>query len=339
LRLPLKLSRTIRITKGHLSGVLAADDAGVFLTADADLVHVSGRSGREVWRVPAEDSWVTSVTDGVLLVTTWKSARGISTRSGDTLYRFSADRLRLWRDRWMMINENRLTLIDAVTGRAVEKRSPLPITPSHAGLTRIEGDVMLYQGEDNTQVVAYDLSRQKLLWKRSLQREIGERLGVDVGVMTLRPIEPDSFLAVTKSHVVGCSLEDGRILWDMPAAFDSPALPHRDRVYVLLIPGGRVSPRLVCVEAVTGVKVYDVVQSELDSMDIPSYGKIHDEYVGFGTRGGLLGLFRLADGGLAWSYRHTVRHRTNVPVHMPVIEGERLYACADDGNLLLFEPV
>jgi outer membrane protein assembly factor BamB len=233
----------------------------------------------------------------------------------------------------MSIDRDRLALVDAMDGKAVEMRAPLPIAPSDAGLTRIEGDLMLYQAEENTQVVAYDLSRQELLWKRPLRREIAERFGCDVGAVVLRPVGPDAFLAhVTSRIVVGCSLADGSILWDMAVPFDSPVVPYGDRVYVMLAEEGPgSSPRLICLDAATGARVYDVPQPELNAMDLASFGSVHEDYIGFGTRGGLVGLFRLADGGLAWSHRHKVR------LYMPVMTDERLYVCTDDGNLLIFE--
>jgi len=156
--------------------------------------------------------------------------------------------------------------------------------------------------------------------------------------MTLRPMEPNLFLAHVRSSVVaGCSLRDGSILWDMAVPLQSPVVPHGDRVYVMLHQGWQSPTRLVCLDATTGERVYDVVQPELDGLDFADYGRVHEDHIAFGTRGGLVGLFRLADGGLAWSYRYTVRHRTNVPVHTPVMADDRLYACADDGHLLIFE--
>jgi len=335
-RLPLKLSRKVRITRGYVPGQLAARADSVFVADDrTDILCIDANTSRTVWKVPAEGSDIASLVGEVLLATTWRSARGISAESGRSLYVLNATRLRLWQSRWMSINSDGLTLIDAVTGGVLETRAPFPIAPSDLGLTRIDGEVMLYQAEENTQVVAYDLWRQQLLWKRSLRREIADRFGCDVGVVVLRPLECNVFLAhVTSRIVVGCSLADGAILWDMAVPFDSPVVPHRDRIYVMLAQeGSESSPRLVCLDAGTGARVYDVVQSELHGMDLASYGTVHGDYIGFGTRGGLVGLFRLADGGLAWSYRYKRR------LYAPVMTDQRLYVCADDGNLLIFEAV
>jgi len=207
------------------------------------------------------------------------------------------------------------------------------------GLQERKCALLAIEEVDGAQAVAYDLFRQELLWTRPLKREIAERCGCEVNVVTLRPMEPNVFLAhVTSRVVAGCSLRDGSILWDMAGPLDSPVVPYRGRVYVMLAQEGyQSSPRLVCLDAATGSKIYDVVQPELNAMDLASYGTVHEDHIGFGTRGGLVGLFRLADGGLAWSYRYTVRHRTNVPVHTPVMADDRLYACADDGHLLIFE--
>jgi outer membrane protein assembly factor BamB len=362
LQIPLKLRRRVKIAKGRntsLSSLLEARGESVFFTANEDILdhsgghefilRLSGRTGSEIWRVPADRfqiAWSTeafaSVVAESLLVTNegWTAARGISIESGRVLYSLNARKLRLWRNRWLLTTDDGLVLADPATGETLETRAPLPVAPSDAGLVRIDGDVILYQAEDNTQVVAYDLSRQALLWKRPLRREIAERFRCDVGVVVLRPMEPNIFLAhVTSRIVVGCSLADGSILWDMAVPFDSPVVPHRDRVYVMLAQEGRESsPRLVCLDAATGAWVYDVLQPELNVMDFASYGTIHEDHIGFGTRGGLVGLFRLSDGGLAWSYRYTLRLWTNVWLHTPVMADERLYVCADDGNLLIFEP-
>jgi outer membrane protein assembly factor BamB len=337
--MPPKLARTVRITKGYLSSLLAAQGDSVFLKADEEIVRVVGHTGREVWRVPAEGFGIACVVADTLLITnkTWTAGRGISIESGRAIYSLSARNLWLWRDRWMLMKDGSVVFADPATGDALKTRSPLPLAPSDAGLVRIEGDVMLYQAEDNTQAVAYDLSRQEPLWKRPLPREIAERCGCEVGVVVLRPVEPKMFLAhVTSRVVAGCSLADGSILWDMAVPLQSPVVPHGDRVYVMAHQS-RASPRLVCLDAATGAQTYDVSQPELDGLDFADHGRVHGDHIAFGTRGGLVGLFRLADGGLAWSYRYTVRRRTSVWVHTPVVAEERMYACADDGNLLIFE--
>ena len=294
-----------------------------------------------MWRVPAERFRIASLAADNLLITnkTWTAARGLSIESGRVIYSLSAPNTWLWRNRWLLMTDDGLVLVDPATGETLERRSPLPVAPADTGLARIDGDVMLYQSEDKTQAVAYHLSRQELLWKRPLYREIAARCGCEADVLTLRPMEPNMFLAHVRSSVVaGCSLADGSILWDMAVPFSAPAVPHRDRVYVMLASETRESsPRLVCLDATTGARVYEVVQPEMDALDHADYGRVHEDHIAFGTRGGLVGLFRLADGGLAWSYRHTVRHRTNVWLHTPVMADERLYVCADDGHLLIFE--
>ncbi len=290
-----------------------------------------------MWRVPAEGFEVPSLTVEVLLVAnaTWTRGRGVSIEAGNTLYTLSANSLWLWRNRWMLMSDEGLVLASAATGQTVEVRAPLPVAPSDAGFPRIDGELMLYQAKGNTEVVAYDLSRQELLWKRPLRREIAQRFGCDVLMVTLRPMEAQHvFLAHVQSRVVvGCSLADGSILWDMAVPFDSPVVPYHDRVYVMLAQEGRESsPRLVCLDAATGARVYDVLQRELNVMDSAGYGSVSEEYIGFGTQGGLVGLFRLADGDLAWSYRY------KAPLYMPAMADDRLFVCADDGNLLIFEP-
>jgi outer membrane protein assembly factor BamB len=286
--------------------------------------------------VPADDYWTVALVGGVLIVAnnTWTRGRGISTQDGRTLYALSAASLWLWRDCWVVMADDSLVLASATTGEILEKRAPLPLLPSDAGVARIEGDVVIYQAEKNTQVIAYDLSRQELLWKRPLRREIAARSGADEGTVVLRAVEPDLFVAhITNRVVAGCSLADGSILWDMAVPFQSPVVPYRDRVFVMLAQeGGRSSPRLVCLDAATGARVYDVDQPELSAMDLASYGTVYEDWIGFGTRGGLVGLFRLADGDLAWSYRD------KVPLYLPVMADGRLYVSADDGSLLIFEP-
>ncbi len=363
MQIPLKLQRKVRLTKGRharLSSLLAVHGDSVFVTANEDvldhsgrheyILRLSGRSGNEIWRAPAERfqiAWSTqgspSVVAGSLLVTNerWTAARGVSiesgrnpsTKSGQAQYSLDARKLRLWRNRWLLMRDDGMVLADAATGQTLESRLPLPVAPSDTGLVRIEGDVMLYQAEDDTQAVAYDVSRQDLLWIRPLKREIAERCGCEVNVVTLRPIEPNVLLAHVRSSVVaGCSLRDGSILWEMAVPLESPVVPHRDRVYVMSHQNSG-SPRMVCLDAATGTRLYDVIQPELDEMDIADYGMVLDEdHIGFGTRGGLVGLFRLRDGHLDWSYRYKVR------LHTPVVMDERLYACADDGNLLIFGP-
>jgi outer membrane protein assembly factor BamB len=353
LRLPLKLTQKLAIVKGRngrLSPLLAARGESVFLEANDDVLdssggaesirRLNGRTGHEVWRVPADRLGIASVVGDNLFVTNgpWTSSRAISIESGRVVYGLNARQLWLWRNRWLLMTEAGLVVADPATGATLETRAPLPVSPSGAGVVSIDGDVMLYQVEDDTQAVAYDLSRQKLLWKRPLKREIAERSGCEVDAVTLRPMDPNVFLAHVRSTVVaGCSLKDGSILWDRVVQIEAPVVPHNDRVYVMQHVFQK-SPRLICLDAVTGVPVYDVVQPELHGMDIAGYGRIYEDHIGFGTRGGLVGLFRLADGHLSWSYRYTERHRSNVPLHAPVIADDRLYTCAGDGHLLLFEP-
>ena len=326
------------VAKGHIPLLLAAAGGSVFAGNGAThIVHLSAKTGRPMWKVRAEGFEVPSLTAENLLVANaaWTKGCGVSIEAGSMLYTLSASCLWLWRNRWLLMGDEGLVLASPATGQTVEVRASLPVAPSDAGFPRIDGQVMLYQAKDRTEVVAYDLSRQELLWKRPLRREIAERLGCDVQMVTLRPMEDRNvFLAHVQSRVVvGCSLADGSILWDMAVPFDSPVVPHRDRVYVMLAQEGRESsPRLVCLDAATGARVYDVLQRGLNVMDFASYGTVYEDYIGFGTRGGLIGLFRLADGGLAWSYRY------KVPLYAPAMADERLYVCADDGNLLVFEP-
>lgn len=359
MRLPLKLVWKLAIApgrKGLLSSRPEASGEYVFVSANEDVLDssgghehvwcVNGRTGSEVWKVPAERfdiAWSTetcpSVVANTLLVRNeqWTMARGLSVESGRVLYTLNARKLRLWRNRWLLMGKDDLVVADSATGAILDRRAPLPIPSSSAGLVRIQGDVMLYEAEENTQVVAYDLARQSVLWSRPLKREIAERCGCEVNVVTLRPLDPNTFLAhVTSSVVVGGSLADGSILWDMTVQLEAPVVPHGDRVYVMQHVF-RESPRLISLDAATGARVYDVVQHELHGMDITDYGRIHEDHIAFGTRSGLVGLFRLSDGHLAWSYRHTARGHSNVWLHAPAIAGDRLYACAGDGHLLIFE--
>jgi hypothetical protein len=92
----------------------------------------------------------------------------------------------------------------------------------------------------------------------------------------------------------------------------------------------------VCLDAVSGARVHDVAIAEMNSLDYADYGRVHEDHIAFGTRGGFIGLFRLEDARLAWWYRYTPKD-TGVWAHTPVMAGERLYAAAEDGHLLIFE--
>ncbi len=60
-------------------------------------------------------------------------------------------------------------------------------------------------------------------------------------------------------------------------------------------------------------------------------GRPSGGYLPFGTRSGLLALFRLSDGELVGSYKHKTQ------VYWPVLAGQRLFVTAADGTLLVFE--
>lgn len=329
---------------------MAADAEGAYVHADenildpsgsgAYILHIDGRTGTEVWRTRAEQLGIASLEAGTLLVTNevWTKARGLSSRSGKVLYGLDASSILLWRNRWLLMTDESMLVVDSANGSTLHTLKPLPVRPSDAGLVRIDGDVMLYQAEDRLQAVAYDLAREELLWQKPVLREIAERFGCAADVVMLRPMEPKVFLAHVRNDVlVGCSLTDASILWDMRVPYAAPAVPHRDRVYVMLsAEASESSPRLVCLDAVSGARVHDVAIAEMKSLDYADYGRVHEDHIAFGTRGGFIGLFRLEDARLAWWYRYIPKD-TGVWAHTPVMAGERLYAAAEDGNLLIFE--
>jgi outer membrane protein assembly factor BamB len=249
----------------------------------------------------------------------------------------------------MLRNDGGMVVVSPSTGEVLQTNPPLPFIPSDGGLTRIEGDVMLYQAENNTQVVAYDLSRQQLLWSTPLRREIAELLACEVHYLRLRPVEPDRFLAIVDGHVLGCSLADGSILWHRAAPFVQPGGPPmavvQGRLYWMTFAdqhdaaGERLADppapfRLSCIDATTGQALYDVETPERTTIDIPSWPAVHSGYIAFGetfTSQGLVTLHRLEDGKPLWSYRY------KTAVGKPAMTDRGLLVCSDDGNLLIFD--
>jgi outer membrane protein assembly factor BamB len=327
---------------------MAVRNAFVLVGDRERFFRIEAKTGKITWKVPLERFTVVRLVGEAVLVAgeTWGEVRALSAESGKTLYKIVARELRLWRDRWLLLEPGSVAVASATTGEILERRGPLPHLLKD-GQVRIEGDVMLYEAEGDV-AVAYDLTRERLLWQRPLRQEIQERCGCEVTSVILKPIEPDRFLAKVQNFLVGGSLADGSLLWHVPARSGStsgaPTAIEQGRIYAMVSvsqhdEAGRplanppAAYRLVCIEASTGKTVYDVERPERTAMDVPSVPVVHGGYIAFGvtfTRQSLLTLHRLEDGELVWSYRHKTR------VTPRAMDDERLYAVAD-GNLLIFE--
>jgi hypothetical protein len=241
-------------------------------------------------------------------------------------------------------------VLDPVSGKTIEEMAPLSPFPIYS-LGRVSGDTAIYTTRGG--VAAYDLAREQRCWERPLAQEVIARVGfADEAVFLVRAIEPAFYLVVTSRFLVGGSLGDGSIRWHAAAMYDSRlatgeggAVWHDGFVYATLSSdlhdaNGRplANPplpfRLACLEASTGKVIYDVPRPEfVDALDHPSHGRIQGEYIACGSRKGLIALFRRNDGRLVWCDRHKEQTWT------PVIEGNRLYVEANDGNILIYEGV
>lgn len=139
-----------------------------------------------------------------------------------------------WSDMLLIFEQDDQTLV-GVTVRTGEKRLILTV-PERVSSSRLCGDVLICNVWENEGFFrAFDLRAGRTLWERDLLTEVRFGHGVDCTFLTAVPGSlPGRFLLVAGFRgpaTLGCSVEDGRILWkaDVPVHYHWP-----------LIEGGRI---------------------------------------------------------------------------------------------------
>jgi outer membrane protein assembly factor BamB len=144
----------------------------------------------------------------------------------------------------------------------------------------------------------------------------------------------------TGAHLVGVSLADGSVQWGLPLSVPHLAPMARDgRLYVWSAPGegttAAADNRLVIVNEATG----GIVTDRALSGDGPAFGRPHRVYGGalcrnhviFTSSSGLMAVFRLSDGELAWQFEYGDQ------LFSPAFEDNRLYIATASGDIVIFE--
>lgn len=190
-------------------------------------------------------------------------------------------------------------------------------------------------------VLVFNVAERRVLWERDLRPEIVPFVqGVADRKSAPAPLycaSPTHGLIMCGKTVFGVSLLDGRILWhrQMWVASLRPMM-REERAYLWVWdPDGRNS-RFVCFDVISGESVYDRPLADLGDnfRALEAWpGSIDGEHIAFGSTrwSGVVGVFRLSDGALVWSYKHKAE------VYEPALVGNFLLVPAGGGKLLVFE--
>ena len=328
---PAKLTNRVKLTKGPVSLGQPILGPGAIYLAGRQIYRIDSNDLRIVWRKECELSLALFVLSNILFLTSGLELIALDPTSSETLWTRGSKGGFLWRDRLLTLEPDSAIIVDPSTGKAMERID----LPGRSAVHGFNGDTLLYRiGEDGSVAAAYDLAERRLLWERPLLEETIKNYRAPGQTMNLTPGEKTFVLTKADVGIFGCSMEDGRILWHHRAfvSRDAP-IAFNGRVYALTtghVPTLQDAAKLICVDEFTGEKIYETEHKEFLAYR-PSRPTVYEDHVYFGSDGGFVFAFRLADGALVW------RHRTTGQTRQPTILEDRLYVTSDDGHLLFFE--
>ena len=330
--LPTKLTNRVRVKKGPtILGRPIVTAGAVFLGTH----EISGfeRDGlTKIWSKVHDTCGPFLIFDHILFIANgFDKLMALDAASGETLWFRRASGGQTWRNQLLVFEDEAVLIVDPSTGSEVDRMA----LPYHLAVSDIGNDTLLCRVRENEgTAAAYDLAERKLRWKRPLLEETLNLFHAPGNAMALRAGSKTFLLTKSGVGIFGCSMEDGRILWhqrvfvshDVPVTFNG-------RVYGLttgLVPTLNDYARFICFDEITGEKIYETEHKEFLAYR-PSRPTVYGDHVYFGSDGGFVFAFRLADGELEWC------HRTTGQTWQPTVFQDRIYVTSDDGYLLVFE--
>jgi outer membrane protein assembly factor BamB len=342
MHLPATPTQKIRIVGGPVSlpAPVVAGDTVFVGDQHHEIMRIDLPRPDAVWRVPAAGYFPEAAFGEVLVLFSLVGYRGMRFSGELTWTLESQGGKRRWGrygDRFLSFNPG-ISVADAITGEVIdhhEIRGPLISGVGRCGRILLLG---AEKGGDPTR--AYDLTDRRVLWERALTEELRS------ASMGRQPLDQffymfcgssGSFVARYARSLFGVSLIDGRVLWHTPLYVGSnPPVTDGGRIYAWTWSTLNAHEQhLVCLDETTGAVVYKnslaKYGGEFALYQDALVGRPVAGHLAFGTRSGLVALFRLSDGELVWSYKNKAQ------VYWPVIAGNRLLVPTAEGTLLVFE--
>jgi outer membrane protein assembly factor BamB len=317
-------------------------------------VKLDKRSLKEVWRKKQTLSLRSVHGDNILIFFGKKKEMQLWNGDGKIVWTRPGNEWALG-DRLYFSHDSMLHVVDVITGRTVDE------FPCPTGSPRFERDGILLLVEDGPAGRAYaiDLTARRVLWEVGLRAIIFERFGDPCSSgLAFVASRPGSVVVKTRAHLVSVALADGSVQWGMPLSVPHIGPMARDgRLYVWSAPDD--STTRVTIDAVSGAAVReqlgpDAAANRLVIVDEatggivanralsgygPAFGRPQRVYGGalgrnhvmFTSSSGLMALFRLSDGELAWQLEYGDQ------LFSPVVEGSRVYVASAEGNILVFD--
>jgi outer membrane protein assembly factor BamB len=322
---------TVSGRRETVTGTLVAEDAIYAANHwDGDLVKLDRKSLREDWRVPGGEDPIALY--GRILLVAGTETHAIDTETGRRLWtRPSRFGMLNWNGKPILQHENRpFEIVEPGTGVTTEilevpRTSPISLC----------GDMLLFRTDPgNDPVRAFSLAERREIWARDLFAEIegppdprpmGLRESKSTPLLHFVPGGPRRFVVTCGEETLGCSLEDGSLLWraPVPVPYDRPNV-HEGRVYVLCL------DRFIAADEARGEIVYDVKHSELREAYRARPGTVFGGTIAFANESGHLAVFNLWNGSLVWSYKY------KAPLWGTAEADGRLLVSTGDGKLLVF---
>lgn len=339
-----KATRKVRIapSRTFLHAPVVTERSVFVGSEDGEILRLRWPLLETAWRVPAEGFFADSAFDDIVLLKSLDTLqyRGLHGDGGIAwtleLREGSTPWVR-WGDK-LFCNNPGVFVADARTGEVIEHYD-VAGRPIRAGGLIAPG-LYVYSTEEAPDLLRiYDLSAGRLVWERNLRAEVRAAYGITdphVGVLA-GSTRSDVLVAKSEKHFFGLSRQDGHLLWRRALWVEGVRFAFEGgRIYAWAAqeddPRG---DRLVCLDEATGEAIYDRRMSsfggEVAAAYSPTKPSISSGRIAFGTRAGLLAIFRLSDGELAWS------HNYKTQLYDAVLDGNRLVVTAADGNLLVFE--
>lgn len=327
---PAKIVKRIRLEKGPiLLGRPVATENAVYVGRGM-IQRLDARNLRKRWSKYHEDCSPGLVVGSFLIIGDGVTEAALGVDSGEVVWSAQSWGGPLWRGILLRYAPHGVAFVEPSTGEVLDRIE----VPGPASFHDLNEDTLLFTiGEDVRIAAAYDLAERKLLWQCRLLEETVNQYQASGDSITLLG-GSETFIA-TKGDVgiFGCSMADGSILWHQRVfvSYDVP-FAFQGRVYALSqgFPTRNEFAKFMCFDALTGEKIYETEHKEFLAYR-PSRPTVYEDHVYFGSDGGFVFAFRLADGALVW------RHRTTGQTWQPAIIEDRLYVTSDDGHLLLFE--
>jgi hypothetical protein len=354
----LRQTTAVPVARGPvvLSGPFVSAD-GVFTGLRADFaVKLDKRSLKEVWRKKQMASLRSVHGHNILVFFGKKKEMQLWSGDGKIVWTRPGNEWALG-NRLYFSQDSTLRIVDVMTGKTVDE------FPCPTGTPQFERDGILLLVEEGPtgRTHAIDLTARTVLWEVGLRANILERFGDPCpGGLAMISSRSGSVAVKAGAHLVGMSLGDGSIQWGVPLSVPHIApMAHGGRLYVWSAPDD-AAPTRVTIDAASGAAVReplgpDAADNRLVIVDEatggivadralagygPAFGRPQRVYGGalcrnhvlFTSSSGLMALFRLSDGELAW------QHEYGEQLFSPVFEDNRLYIATARGEIVVFEP-